>query len=93
MEMISPKISKEEELSETLRSFPVFYDKSHNGFKVKDAVKNAWDGVVTALEFMPTGNYFYFNSSVSFFILLIWLNQLVPGVPNVHPPYHLLLHT
>ena len=60
MEEVSPEISREEELSETVRSFPVLYDKFHKGFKEKDAVKNAWDGVVTALEFIPTGNCFYF---------------------------------
>ena len=42
MEKVSLDISREEELSETVRSFPVLYDKSHKGFKEKDAVKNAW---------------------------------------------------
>ena len=85
MEKVSPEISREEELSETVRSFPVLYDKSHKGFKEKDAVKNAWDGVVTALKFIPSCNYFYFNSSISFFetILFIWFNPLVPGVSNL----------
>ena len=58
MEKDSPEISREEELSETVRSFPVLYDKSHKGFKEKDAMKNAWDAVVTALEYIPIGNYF-----------------------------------
>ena len=43
--------SRAEELKETVRSFPVLYDKSHKGFKEKDAVKNAWNGVATAEEF------------------------------------------
>ena len=38
MEKVAPEISGEEELSETVRGFPVLYDK---GFKEKDAVKNA----------------------------------------------------
>ena len=61
------------------------------GFKEKDAAKNAWDGVATALEFIQTGNYFYFNPFILFFetIVLIWLNPLVPGVPNLYPQYHL----
>ena len=85
MEKVSPEISREEELSETVRSFPVLYEKSYKGNKEKDAMKNAWDAVATALEFIPNGNYFYFNPSISFFetILFIWFNPLVPGVPNL----------
>ena len=92
MEKVSPEIFRKEQLLETVRSFPVLYDKSHKEFKEKEA-KNAWDGVVTALEFIPTGNYFYFISSNSFFesILFIWLNSLVPGVPNLYPQYQLIL--
>ena len=41
MEKVSPEISRKEELSETDRGFPVLYDKSHKGFKEKDAVQNA----------------------------------------------------
>ena len=41
MEKVSPEISREKKLSETVRGFPVLYDKSHKGFKEKDAVKNA----------------------------------------------------
>ena len=62
MTNISPEIFTEEELSETVRGFPVLCDKSRKWFKEKDAMKNAWYGVVTALEFIQTGNYFYFNS-------------------------------
>ena len=93
MEKVSPEISRDKELSETVRCFPVLYGKSHKGFKEKDAMENAWDAVVTALEFIPAGNYFYFNSSISFFetIIFIWLNPLVPGVPNLYPQYHLIL--
>ena len=85
MEKVSPEISREEELSETVRSFPVLYEKSYKGNKEKDAMKNAWDAVATALEFIPTSNYFYFNPSISFFetILFIWFNPLVPGVTNL----------
>ena len=85
MEKVSPEISREKELSQTVRSFPILHDESNVGFKEKDAVKNAWDGVVAALEFIQTGNYFYFDSFISCFetILFIWLNPLVPGVPNL----------
>ena len=93
MEKVSLDISRKEELSETVRSFPVFYDKSHKGFKEKNAIKNACDGVATAFEFIKTPNYFYFNSFIPFFetVLFIWLNPLVPGVPNLYSQYHLFL--
>ena len=60
MESISLDISREEELSETVRSFLVLYDKSHKRFKEKDAAKNTWDGVAAVLKFTQNGNYFYF---------------------------------
>ena len=70
IEKISLQISREDELWETVRSFPVLYNRSLEGFKEKDAVKNAWDAVAEALEFIQTGDYFYFNSFISFFIHL-----------------------
>ena len=87
MEQVSLDISRDEELPETVRSFPIWYDRSHKGFKEKDAVKNAWDGVATALKFIQTANYLHFNSVISFFetIILTWLNSLVSGVPNLYP--------
>ena len=36
-------MSREEELSESVRSFWVLYNKTHKGFKEKDAMKNAWE--------------------------------------------------
>ena len=79
MENFSPDISREE-------------DKSHKGFK-ENPVKNTWNKVVTALEFIQSRNYFYFNFFASFFetILFIWLNPLVPGVSNLHIKYHYLI--
>ena len=84
MEKVSFDISREEELSETVRNFPLLYGKSHKGFKETDAVKNAWNGVATALEFNQTGNYFYVAPFIPVFetILFIWLIALVPGVSN-----------
>ena len=84
MEKVSFDISREEELSETVRNFLLLYGKSHKGFKETDAVKNAWNGVATALEFNQTGNYFYVAPFIPVFetILFIWLIALVPGVSN-----------
>ena len=57
MEKVSPEIYREEELSETVRGFQVLYGKSHEGFKEKAAVKNAW--VLTLL-------FHFFKLSYSF---------------------------
>ena len=54
--MVSPEIFREKELSGIVKSFLVLHDKCHNGFEERNAVKNAWDGVVTRLEFIPTSN-------------------------------------
>ena len=67
MDEVSLDISREEELQETDRSSPGSQNKSHKGFKEKDVVKNAWDAVATKLEFIQTGNYFYFKPFISFF--------------------------
>ena len=93
MGKVSPDIFREEELSETIRCFTVLYDKFRKGLKEKDAVKNAWHGVVKVLDFILTGNYFNFNSFILLFetMLFIWLNPLVPGIPNLDPQYHLIL--
>ena len=45
MDKVSPEIFREGELLQTVRDFPVWH-KSHKGFKEKDSVKNALDGVV-----------------------------------------------
>ena len=72
--------------------FLVLLEFSYNGFRKKDAVKNACDGVATVLEFIKTGNYFYFNSFMSLFetVLFIWLSPLGPGVHNLYPQYNLI---
>ena len=64
---VSLEISRKKELLESIKNFLVLYGKSNKGFKEKDALKNASDGAVTTLEFIQTGNYFCFNSFISFF--------------------------
>ena len=59
MERVSLDIPTKEKLSGIVRSLPVLYDKSRHGFKEKDALKKAWDGVTTAIEF-NLAVYFYF---------------------------------
>ena len=62
MKKVSLDISREKELSETAKVFRFCKDlKSHKGFKEKYVARNAWDGVATTLEFVQSGNYFYFN--------------------------------
>ena len=34
---------QEEELCELVHNFPILYDKSHKGYKERDAVANAWE--------------------------------------------------
>ena len=65
-------ISREEELWETVRIFPVLQDKSNKGFEDKDVVKNAWDGVATALKYTETGHYIVLKL-VSNEILFSWI--------------------
>ena len=43
---------EEKKLSETVRNFPVLYDRSKTGFKERDAVNNAWAVVVGLLDFI-----------------------------------------
>ena len=50
-------IVQEEQLCEVVRSYPVIYDKSHKGYKERDAVANAWKDVANSLEFIPNGKH------------------------------------
>ena len=38
-------LNEEEILAERVKLFPVLYDKSYEGYKEKDVVKNAWEKV------------------------------------------------
>jgi hypothetical protein len=48
----------EEKLTETIRNYPVLYDKSHKGYKERDAVSNAWREVADVLDFVENGKNF-----------------------------------
>ena len=81
-----------EKLSEVFR----FCTTSPTQVLKTDVLKNAWDGVATALGFIETGNHFYFNTFFSFFekkvfIIFMWLNPLVPGARNLYSQYYLTL--
>ena len=47
---------EEEKLTEIIRDFPILYDKSHQGYKERDAVENAWSEVAKSLEYVETGD-------------------------------------
>ena len=40
----------EDTLSETVRNFPLLYDKSKKGYKERDAVQNTWTEVARSLD-------------------------------------------
>ena len=60
---------------------------------LRNAVKNAWNGVAAAMGFIQVGNYSYFNSIYFIFSSVLFINPLipVPGIPNLYPQYHLIL--
>ena len=41
---------QEEELCELVHNFPILYDKSHKGYKERDAVANAWGESLTQIR-------------------------------------------
>ena len=47
---------EEEKLVEIVRNYPILYDKSHQGYKGRDAVRNAWREVAMSLEFIDDGD-------------------------------------
>ena len=86
MEKISLGISREEGTVGNCRNFSDFVRHAPHRLNKKMLRK------ITAFEFIQTGNYFYFNSFISFeTVLFTWLNPLVPGVPNLYLQYHLIL--
>ena len=42
----------EDKLSETVRNFPLLYDKSKKGYKERNAVQNTWTEVARSLDFI-----------------------------------------
>ena len=48
-------LKEEEMLAETVKHFPVLYDKQVKGYKDRDVVTNAWDTVASDLEFVENG--------------------------------------
>ena len=51
-------IAQEENLCELVRQFPVIFDKSHKGYKEKDAEVNAWNETANSLDFIPDGMHY-----------------------------------
>ena len=50
---------EEEKLTEKIRSYPVLYDKSHKGYKERDAISNSWKEVADVLDFIENGKCEY----------------------------------
>ena len=44
-------IEEDEVLAEEVRKYPCLYDKSENGYKERDRVRNAWKTVEEALGY------------------------------------------
>lgn len=55
--MAARKLSfaEEEILCEKVKSFPILYDKSHKGYKERDAISNAWEAVSKEIDFVENG--------------------------------------
>ena len=48
-------IVQEENLCQLAWQYPVIFDKSHKGCKEGDVKENAWEEIVSALDFLLTG--------------------------------------
>ena len=46
---------EEEKLVEMVRHYQILSDKSHNGYKERDAAWNAWSEVAMVLDLLPDG--------------------------------------
>ena len=51
-------LQENEELAETLRTFPCLYDKSKKEYKDKNVVQNAWKEVADQLDFIENSKFF-----------------------------------
>ena len=56
--MASISLQEEELLAESVRVFPVLYDKSEKGYKEEDVVSNVQGKVAEKLDFMENGSHF-----------------------------------
>ena len=52
------RTAKNEELAETVRTFPCLYDKSKKEYKDKNVVQNAWKEVADQLDFIENSKFF-----------------------------------
>ena len=48
-------IVQEENLCKLVRQYPVIFDKSHKGYKEKEAEEHAWQEIASALDYLSTG--------------------------------------
>ena len=54
-------LQENEELVETVRTFPCLYDKSKKEYKDKNVVQNAWKEVVDQPDFIENSKFFILN--------------------------------
>ena len=57
---------QEENLCETIRKYPVIFNKSCNRYKESDAVANAWEEIANSLEFIRDGMHYSIFYKLSF---------------------------
>ena len=51
-------LQENEELAETVRTFPCLYGKSKKEYKDKNVVQNAWKEVADQLDFIENSKFF-----------------------------------
>ena len=61
-----PLLLKQEELlAEEVRKYPCLYNKADKSYKEHDVIRNAWESVLFALEFVDDGMFKYSILSIS----------------------------
>ena len=54
-------LQENEELAETVQTFPCLYDKLGKEYKDKNVVQNAWKEVAGQLDFIENSKFFILN--------------------------------
>ena len=54
-------LKQEELLAEEFKKYPCLYNKPDKSYKESDAIKNAWESVSSAQEFVDDGMFRYYS--------------------------------